>query len=181
MGAARERERPAYSRHMTRRRVSGIATRILFLSLLAVLPPLPAGAGEPVAQREQMLRVGDQLESQRRWGDAITHYEKALKQNPGRRELQDRLITSRFHYEIGRRYVDSSFLETVAAISEQDALDLYGEVLLKVHAHYVEPPNWNLLLDHGLKAIEVALSESAFYDRHQLVVKHVRCQQLPPL
>jgi carboxyl-terminal processing protease len=127
-------------------------------------------AARNVAEVEQTLRTGSQLESQRRWGEAISHYEKALKENPGRRELEDRLITSRFHYEIGRRYVDSSFLTTVTEISDQDALDLYGEVLLKVHAHYVQAPNWNLLLDRGLTAIQVALSEPAFFERQRLVV-----------
>ncbi|MBP88567.1 MAG: peptidase S41 [Planctomycetaceae bacterium] len=149
----------------------------LFLLATAVLAPVVAhaqvripDAARNVAEVEQTLRVGDQLEDQRRWGEAVTHYEKALKENPGRREFEDRLVTSRFHYQIGRRYVDSSFLETVGTIGEQDALDLYGEVLLKVHAHYVQPPNWNLLLDRGLTAIEVAFSESAFAERHRLVV-----------
>ena len=148
----------------------------LFLIAAALFAPAVAhsqvripDAARSVAEVEQTLRLGDQLENERRWGDAITHYEKALKENPGRRELEERLTTSRFHYEIGRRYVDSSFLETVATLNEQDALDLYGEVLLKVHAHYVQPPNWNLLLDRGLTAIEVALTEKTFSERHRLV------------
>lgn len=127
-------------------------------------------AARQVAEFEQIFRLGDQLEGQRRWGEAINHYEKALKTNPGRGDLEQRLTVARFHYELGRRYADSSFVQTVRTISEQDALDFYGEVLLKIHAHFVQPPQWNQLLDHGLTAIEVALSESTFVERHRLTV-----------
>lgn len=162
------------SRTLALFRLPALRVIALLVAALAIAPSLARAqvripsAARDVAVFEQIFRVGDQLEGQRRWGEAITHYEKALKENPGRQDLEQRLTIARFHYELGRRYADSSFLEAASTITEQDALDLYGEVLLKIHAHYVQAPNWNQLLDRGLTAIEVALTEAVFVDRHRV-------------
>ncbi len=131
---------------------------------------IPAAALADVAEWESIFHVGDQLEQDHRWGEALSHYEKARKSYPGRQEIEQRLTVARFHYEVARRYADSSFLETVRTISEQDALDLYGEVLLKIQAHYVQPPDWNRLLGSGLVALEVALADPTFRVHHHYTV-----------
>lgn len=130
---------------------------------------IPPAALPDVAELESILRVGDQLEQERRWGEALSHYEKARKEHPGRRELEHRLTVARFHYEVVRRYSDSSFLASVRTLGEQGALDLYGEVLLKVQAHYVQRPDWNRLLASGLTAMEVAVVEPSFRGQHNFV------------
>ncbi|MEX0818430.1 MAG: S41 family peptidase, partial [Pirellulaceae bacterium] len=154
--------------------------RLLALSLAIVaagLPGLargqvriPAAALADVAELEAILRVGDQLEQERRWGEALSHYERARKEHPGRQELEHRLTVARFHYEVVRRYSDSSFLEAVRTIGEQGSLDLYGEVLLKIQAHHVQRPDWNQLLGRGLIAVEVALAEPSFRRQHNFTV-----------
>jgi carboxyl-terminal processing protease len=121
-----------------------------------------------VADVEQILRDGVQLEQQRRWGEALSHYEDALRKHPGRREFVDRLSTARVHYEVGRRYTDQTFLASVRDINEREALDLYGDVLLKIHAHYVERPDWSALLRRGGLAMEIALAETAFQHQHKV-------------
>jgi carboxyl-terminal processing protease len=160
-------------------RNSRIALRCLTLALLVAtswfVPTqtfgqvrIPREAMVDVAELQEVFRVGSELEQERRWGEALAHYEKARKEFPGRRELEERLIATRFHYEVARRYVDSSFLETLRTIRQQDAAELYAEVLLKIHAHYVQRPDWNRTLRRGVMALEVAMAEPAFIERYGL-------------
>jgi carboxyl-terminal processing protease len=117
---------------------------------------------------DNVLHVGDQLEQQRRWGEALSHYESALREHPERTELRQRLVLARLHYEVARRYNDHSFVEALNSLTEKEALDLYGEVLLKVDSHYVEPPDWSGIARRGMTAVDVALCEPAFYRQHQV-------------
>lgn len=157
----------------------------LFLVAAAGLPGLargqvriPPAALVDVAELESILRVGDQLEQERRWGEALTHYEKARKEHPDRQEIEHRLTVARFHYEVVRRYSDTSFLEAVRTMGEQGSLDLYGEVLLKIQAHHVQRPDWNQLLRHGLTAIEVAFAEPSFRQQHNFTLPEAVSQSL---
>ena len=52
--------------------------------------------------------------------------------------LQQRFDAARLHYDLQRRYADRSFRESVSRLSIERALDLYGQVLLKIESHYVE-------------------------------------------
>lgn len=153
--------------------------RWLALAILlahAAVSPAPAGAqtrlSPPAASDtpaiQEIFQLGQQLESERRWDEALSHYERALRQHPGRGDLEDRVVLARFHYDVARRYHDASFLETTRTISLRDAQDLYGEVLLKIHAHYVDQPDWNRLLQRGLTGAEVALTEPVFLQRYQV-------------
>jgi carboxyl-terminal processing protease len=135
---------------------------------------------------DALLDRGRLLETQRRWGEALTLYEDALRQFPhglpvelpepaaGRDSnhqlqaerglIQQRLQLSRTHYDLGRRYADNSFRQSLAAMSARDALNLYGEVLLKIQSHYVESPDWRRLVEHGSRGFEVALSDPLFLE-----------------
>lgn len=151
-----------------------LALSLILVGLVAAgLPSLtrgqvriPPAALAEFAELETILRVGDQLEQERRWGEALSHYEKARKEHPGRQEIEHRLTVARFHYEVVRRYSDTSFLESVRTIGEQGSLDLYGEVLLKIQAHHVQRADWNRLLERGLTALEVAFAEPTFRRQH---------------
>ncbi|MEO8495638.1 MAG: PDZ domain-containing protein, partial [Planctomycetota bacterium] len=162
--------------------------RRLALSLVfaaAMLPSLargqvriPSAALAEVAELESVFRVGDQLEQERRWGEALSHYEKARKDHPGRQEIEQRLTVARFHYEVVRRYADSSFLEAVRTMGRSGALDLYSEVLLKIQAHHVQRADWNQLLERGLTAMEVAFAEPSFRRQHNYSVSAEVSQSL---
>ncbi|MFT5525803.1 MAG: hypothetical protein ACI9HK_003773, partial [Pirellulaceae bacterium] len=93
---------------------------------------------------------GENLERKNLWADAIIHYEEALRSYPNRREIDDRMTRAKIHFDIERRYGDSSFLETVNSIEEKKALDLYREVLLKIQTHHVDSPNWSSLVQRGM-------------------------------
>jgi carboxyl-terminal processing protease len=111
-----------------------------------------------------LLDRGRALENERRWGEALTHYEEAFRQYPTERDLEQRLQISRMHYDLGRRYNDRSFRETVAGSSSRQALDLYGEVLLKIQTHYVENPDWRRLAEYGAASLEIALTDPLFIE-----------------
>ena len=64
-----------------------------------------------------LLTGGQQLEEQRRWGEALAHYEEAIRQYPNDTVLQQRFNTARLHYDLGRRYADRSFCESVLGMS----------------------------------------------------------------
>ncbi len=113
-----------------------------------------------------LLKQGQQLEQQRRWGEALAHYENALRQYPNDGALQQRFDATRLHYDLERRYTDRSFCDSVARMSVPRALELYGQVLLKIESHYVELPRWKELVDRGTGNLVVALGERTFVERN---------------
>jgi carboxyl-terminal processing protease len=142
----------------------------LWVTVLAVLTaPAAAQLADRAAQTAgvgDVLRHGQQLETERRWGDALAAYEDALRQYPDERSLERRFEFARLHYDLSRRYNDSSFAENMQRLPAGEAFDLYGDVLLKIQAHYVEAPDWKGLTERGMNDLVVALSEPAFLARH---------------
>lgn len=139
-----------------------------FSELARAQGPTSTDAAPSLAEIEQMLRDGAQLESQRRWAEALSYYEEAVRKHPGRRELADRLSIARIHYEVGRRYSDQNYVASMRRMTEAEALDLYSDVALKINTHYVERPEWVPLLQRGMMALEIALSESAFQEQNNV-------------
>jgi len=74
-----------------------------------------------------VLKKGLQLESNERWGEALSHYEDALRTNGDNTALRKRHDLAKLHYSLGRRYHDRSFKRSVAALNRQQALSLYSE------------------------------------------------------
>ncbi len=111
------------------------------------------------------IEVGLKLEQQRRWTDAINHYESAAREAADNATLQQRLLICRLHHDVQRRYQDSSFLQSVSEFGTQQALDLYAEMLANMDTHYVDGVDWRKLIRHGSASLEVALTEPLFVDR----------------
>ncbi|MBX7165015.1 MAG: S41 family peptidase [Pirellulales bacterium] len=114
------------------------------------------------AMLEQLLSRGRQFEVERRWGEALAHYEEALHEWPDARPLRQRFELAKLHYDHGRRYADTSFRNATRQMAGEEALHLYNEVLLKIQSHYVQEPNWKRLVQWGTSALEVALTEPTF-------------------
>ncbi len=112
------------------------------------------------------LRQAEQLEGEQRWGEALSIYEKALREFPNEPMLDSRRTLAKIHYDLGRRYGDSSFLQSVSTLNEHDALALYSEVLLKIESHYVTSPDWAMLVNRGTRHLQVALGEARFRQQH---------------
>lgn len=121
--------------------------------------PAPAASAPRAAA---VIEEGLQLERQRRWADALTHYEQATRQFPDNRQLEQRLDLVKLHYGLERRYADHSFRQSVRALSAQQTLALYGELLRKINTHYVTTPPWRDLGVRGAIALEIALGDVEF-------------------
>ncbi|HEX5447265.1 MAG TPA: S41 family peptidase [Pirellulales bacterium] len=131
-------------------------------------PDASARSGAAPAEDEteiaELLDRGRRLEGERRWGEALTLYEDALRLHPTAPHFEQRLYLSRIHYDLGRRYSDRSFRETVRTMDARQAIDLYSEVLQQVQRHYVDNPNWRRLADSGITELEVALADPLFLE-----------------
>jgi carboxyl-terminal processing protease len=127
----------------------------------------PAGAtASSQPELAGFLERGQKLETERRWGEALTVYEDALRQYPRDPSLEERFSIARVHYDLGRRYSDVSFRDALATMPVQQALDLYSEVLLKIQSHYVHTPDWKQLVEHGTKSLEIALLDPVYIEHN---------------
>ncbi|MFO7902166.1 MAG: S41 family peptidase [Planctomycetota bacterium] len=126
---------------------------------------IPAAAVANQETLEGVLRQGKLMEEERRWRDALDHYQDALRGHPEWRELRHRLAVARTHMDVARRYSDSSFVESVRKLSEQEAQDLLSEVLLKIDTYHVSTPAWDELVARGVLNLRIAPSEPAFVNR----------------
>ena len=143
----------------------GAVLAVLLLGNLAdAQTTLPASTYP--AEVSELLRQGQQLEIERRWAEAFSYYEEAVRQFPDDPGLKRRFEYARRHYDVTRRYDDRSYHELLGQLSLTHALDLYSDVLLKIQAHYVEVAVWKEVVERGTNMFEVALSEPSFLRRH---------------
>lgn len=115
---------------------------------------------------DAVYQQGQKLETSKQWGEAVSYYEEALKNNPNDRQLRRRHDAAKMHYDLGRRYKDRSFRRALLALGRQQALDLYDEVLLKIDTHHVDNPDWQRLVSRGTECLAVALDEASFREQH---------------
>ncbi len=161
----------------------GLLSRLLILLLFAGgLFASPATAqvsrsGEPVTIVPQALPAnsissvldrGRQLESNNRWGEALSHYEDALREHRGNETLQQHHDLAKLHYSVERRYHDHSFLESITALNREQALSLYAELLQKTNTHYVSNPPWRKLGVRGASAIDLGLTDPGFLSANKV-------------
>ena len=114
----------------------------------------------------RILQIGVELEKQRKWIEAIQHYETASRCLPEQSEIRRRLLISRLHHDVARRSADTAIREMLTNVSEQDALELYAEVLARLEMSYVEPVNMTEIVRSGTAYFEVALTEPEFVRTH---------------
>jgi carboxyl-terminal processing protease len=125
-----------------------------------------AGVGSSIALPRSTLVEGKRLEQERRWQEAIMHYERALKKDASLRECTERLQICRVHFDVTRRYSDRSFIQKVDISSTTEAFQVFSEVLAKLDVYYVEPIDYYKLALHGTAFLEVALTEQDFLGKH---------------
>ncbi|NUP96996.1 MAG: hypothetical protein HUU28_12625, partial [Planctomycetaceae bacterium] len=111
---------------------------------------------------DELLREGRKFESGEQWGEALSHYEEALRDFPNDRTLIERHDQARIHFDVGRRYHDESFRRAVGSLTRSDALAIYNDVLLKIESHYVHSPNYGQLVEHGRAMLDTALVKPSF-------------------
>ncbi len=111
------------------------------------------------------IEKGLEFERLHAWSDAVRHYETESRNYPASTTLYQRLVISRLHFDVHRRYHDDSFLQSLTTMGATEALDLYSEVLANLKTHYVEEVDWARVMIHGTAALEVALTEERFVNR----------------
>ncbi len=148
------------------RRLLGLVVVSLSLLTAAALGQVSIRVPQAVPEVDTVLTEGRELETQRRWGEVVTLYEEASRRNPGQHALEQRLDLAKVHYDIGRRYSDSTYRQQLMKLSEQQALDVYSQVTSRLFTHYVQPPNWKALVDRGTMSLNVAMYETPFIDEH---------------
>ena len=147
-----------------------LASWLVSLSGAATLESRAAPATETPAavdssqtgSAERALEQGLKLEQSGAWSEAVRHYEDQLREFPDHQGLYQRLLISRLHYDVNRRYQDHSYLQSVRRLGTGQALDLYAEVLANLQTHYVDQIDWDRVMLHGTAALEVALTEERF-------------------
>ena len=125
-----------------------------------------------------ILEEGQQFESNNRWGEALSHYEEALREYRSDKTLKERYDFAKLHYSLDRRYNDRSFRKSITALSGQQALSLYSELLLKTSTHYVNAPAWRELGARGARAIDIALADQSFLSVNKLQLTTDQLAQL---
>lgn len=127
---------------------------------------------------DRLLEKGQSLELTGRWADALSHYEEALREYPQEHALQARFDTARLHYSLEQRYDDRSFRESLRTLRPQQALDLYGDLLGKIEAHYYTTPPWQDLTSRGAQAMDIALADEGFLRSHAIRVRGQQVERL---
>ncbi len=143
-----------------------LAAWLLSLALIcpALISKAAAAADFDPARLPALLNHGRELEDAGRWAEAIEEYQTAVKHGADDQRLYQRLLISRLHYDVTRRFRDDSYVDSLSQMDTAVALDLYSEVLANVQTHYVDVTDWSRTLLHGTAALEAALTEVSFID-----------------
>ena len=123
--------------------------------------PLPAYKSKDHTLAK-LLERGKELENKTRWTDAFVHYENAVRAFPKDDTLRQRLTLARIHCDLTRRYSDPSYKQLTLEISESHAMDVYSDVLRKIRLHYVDQPNWQMVVWRGTANLDVAVGKSIY-------------------
>jgi carboxyl-terminal processing protease len=126
----------------------------------------------------KLLEKGRSLELTGRWADALSHYESALHEYPQEPALQARFDVARLHYSLQQRYDDRSFRESLRALRPAQALELYGDLLSKIEAHYYTTPPWQEISRRGTAAMDIALANESFLRTHGVRARGQQVEQL---
>ena len=137
---------------------------LAILLTTTVLLPLTASAQSVVetSDASRTLLEGRSLEKNGRWGDALGLYQQFLRTHPVDKAIKRRRSVARLHFDLERRYSDSSFIRTVQSSETSAALTVYAEVLAKIQSYYVHNPNWAEVASFGLTSLEIAMMNPEF-------------------
>jgi len=130
----------------------------------STLQPQPS-VGEPAAAPivgNSVRQQGEIFESQKQWGEALALYQNALKADPDDQMLQLKRAFARIHFDLDRRYADTSFIKTIKSTDANTSMNVYAEVLLKIQSYYVDEPNWANIVNFGLTSLKVAMQSEGF-------------------
>ncbi|MDB4458841.1 tetratricopeptide repeat protein [bacterium] len=154
------------------------------LSAQSTLPPLPSvgESADAPSVGNSVRQQGEVFESQKQWGEALALYQNALKANPDDQALQLKRAFARIHFDLDRRYADTSFIKTIKSTDANTSMNVYAEVLLKIQSYYVDEPNWANIVNYGLTSLKVAMQSglmSSFIKCSVLFFRQQKANQIP--
>jgi carboxyl-terminal processing protease len=138
---------------------------VIFVAVTLVFQPGYAGptrAAQAPASLPQAINSGVDLELSRKWIDAISHYEKAIKLFPENKDLELGLRRSKIQFSIERRYTDNTFHKSLLKMPRQEAQALFNDVLSLVQSLYVENVTPTSFVAHGTESLYLSLANSRY-------------------
>jgi carboxyl-terminal processing protease len=138
---------------------------VIFLAVTVVFQTGYAGhsrTAQVPANLPEAINSGVDLELSKKWIDAITHYEKAIKLFPDNKDLELGLRRSKIQFSIERRYTDNTFHKTLLPMPRQEAQALFNDVLNLVQTHYVETVTPTSFVAHGTESLYLSLANARF-------------------
>jgi carboxyl-terminal processing protease len=143
-----------------------LTTAVLLVWAATVLPPLAAATW--FDSPDQLRLQAERLEKQGRWSEARKAWEQILQKNRGLRDVRDHYLFCLRRAQLSLRHADTSYRQQVQSLSLQDALQVYGEILSRLKAEYVdhEKVEFPLLFKQGLDELLLALSDPTFRRLH---------------
>ncbi|MCL2745363.1 MAG: S41 family peptidase [Planctomycetaceae bacterium] len=124
--------------------------------------PMPLPVLHDSDELAEVFQTGRLLEEKSHWSDALTHYEIALRTYRNDSGLMNRFRIARFHYDVSRRFHDSSYLKTLQSVSFVEALRQYDEIIFRLQSNYIETLDWDEFFRYGMQDVEIALGDSYF-------------------
>jgi carboxyl-terminal processing protease len=125
-----------------------------------------------------LIDKGRSLELSGHWAEAVSHYEEALREHPNDASLTGRFDLARLHYSLEQRYDDRSFRDSVNTLGARESLELYGDLLAKIGAHYYTDPPWQDLLGRGAQSLDIALGDPKFLAANNIRASANQTEQL---
>jgi carboxyl-terminal processing protease len=125
-------------------------------------PPAATPGSSGDAESASMMERGLDKERGRNWAAAMEVYHEAIERWPSRVEFGRRLRLCEIHFKLNRRYADGSFRNILLALPQEQAAELYEEVLERIQSNYVDAVPMEPLVRHGLDNLEVALRDPVF-------------------
>ena len=125
-----------------------------------------------------LIDKGRSLELSGHWAEAVSHYEEALREHPNDASLTGRFDLARLHYSLEQRYDDRSFRDSVNTLGARESLELYGDLLAKIGAHYYTDPPWHDLLGRGAQSLDIALGDPKFLAANNIRASANQTEQL---
>ena len=127
-------------------------------------------ADPDAASRDAMIRqivdTGQSLEDNRQWIEALSHYDKSLREYPDSPVLKQRRTLAHIHVDLDRRAADASFERATKSLSRSQSIATLQEICLKIGTHHVDEPNWQRIAWRGTASLDVAVTKQFFRERY---------------
>jgi C-terminal peptidase prc len=137
---------------------AGYGVALLVFGVVAVAAPSATLPPDPVRQDAEALERDGQ------WDQAVDAYSRLLARDRQQVDVRNGLQRCLRRLHQAQRHRDPVYRAKVLSLPVSQALDLYVEILSKLHDQYADPEKvpFAQLFQHGLEEFRAALSEPTF-------------------